>query len=120
MEFGTIDGIIAERPDAVIVAGDLFHAVRPTNSAILHAFREFTRLRKTDDDYDPTDRDRVYAYLRERQSQGEVPTGLLYIDADANDMHGELNTVEQALATYPFEKLCPGKEALEELMETYR
>jgi DNA repair exonuclease SbcCD nuclease subunit len=40
-----IDGIIAERPDAVIVAGDLFHAVRPTNSAILHAFREFTRLR---------------------------------------------------------------------------
>ena len=40
-----VDGIIAERPDAVIVAGDLFHAVRPTNSAILHAFREFTRLR---------------------------------------------------------------------------
>ncbi len=40
-----IDGIIVERPDAVIVAGDLFHAVRPTNSAILHAFREFARLR---------------------------------------------------------------------------
>lgn len=40
-----IDGVIAEHPDAVIVAGDLFHAVRPTNSAILHAFREFTRLR---------------------------------------------------------------------------
>ena len=81
---------------------------------------QVVRLRKTDDDYDPTDRDRVYAYLRERQSQGEVPTGLLYIDAAADDMHGELNTVEQALATYPFEKLCPGKEALEELMETYR
>jgi hypothetical protein len=29
----------------VLVAGDLFHAVRPTNSAILHAFREFSRLR---------------------------------------------------------------------------
>ena len=40
-----IDGVIAERPDVVIVAGDLFHAVRPTNSAILMAFRQFSRLR---------------------------------------------------------------------------
>ncbi|MGH7593703.1 MAG: metallophosphoesterase family protein [Gemmatimonadales bacterium] len=41
-----IDGVIAERPDVVVVAGDLFHAVRPTNSAILHAVREFGRLRR--------------------------------------------------------------------------
>ena len=41
-----IDGVIAERPDAVVVAGDLFHAVRPTNSAILHAVREFGRLHR--------------------------------------------------------------------------
>jgi hypothetical protein len=26
----------------------------------------------------------------------------------------------EPLATYPFEKLCPGKETLEELIETYR
>ena len=41
-----VDGVIAERPDAVVVAGDLFHAVRPTNSAILHAVREFGRLQR--------------------------------------------------------------------------
>ncbi len=41
-----IDGVIAERPDAVLVAGDLFHSVRPTNSAILHAVREFGRLHR--------------------------------------------------------------------------
>jgi exonuclease SbcD len=41
-----VDGVIAERPDIVVVAGDLFHAVRPTNSAILHAVREFTRLQR--------------------------------------------------------------------------
>ncbi|HEY4321094.1 MAG TPA: metallophosphoesterase [Gemmatimonadales bacterium] len=39
-----IDGVIAERPDIVVVAGDLFHAARPTNSAILQAVREFSRL----------------------------------------------------------------------------
>lgn len=40
-----IDGVIAARPDAVVIAGDLFHSVRPTNSAILFAFRQFQRLR---------------------------------------------------------------------------
>ena len=40
-----IDGVIAARPDAVVVAGDLFHSVRPTNQAIVFAFRQFQRLR---------------------------------------------------------------------------
>jgi hypothetical protein len=42
-----IDAVIAARPDAVLVAGDLFHAVRPTNAAIVFAFREFQRLRES-------------------------------------------------------------------------
>ena len=41
-----IDGVIAEKPNIVVVAGDLFHAVRPTNAAILHAVREFSRLQR--------------------------------------------------------------------------
>jgi DNA repair exonuclease SbcCD nuclease subunit len=40
-----IDQVIEARPGAVLIAGDLFHSVRPTNPAILFAFREFTRLR---------------------------------------------------------------------------
>ena len=40
-----IDGVIAAKPDAVVVAGDLFHSVRPTNYAIVFAFRQFQRLR---------------------------------------------------------------------------
>ncbi|MFN8651664.1 MAG: DNA repair exonuclease [Gemmatimonadales bacterium] len=41
-----IDQVIAERPDVVVVAGDIFHSVRPTNPAILFAFRQFQRLRE--------------------------------------------------------------------------
>jgi DNA repair exonuclease SbcCD nuclease subunit len=41
-----IDDVIACRPDVVLVAGDLFHAVRPTNAAIVFAFRQFQRLRE--------------------------------------------------------------------------
>ena len=39
-----IDRVIAIRPDVIVVAGDVFHSVRPTNQAILHAFIQFTRL----------------------------------------------------------------------------
>ena len=39
-----IDRVIALRPDVVVVAGDIFHSVRPTNQAILHAFLQFNRL----------------------------------------------------------------------------
>jgi hypothetical protein len=41
-----IDDVIACRPDAIIVAGDLFHSVRPPNAAIVFAFRQFQRLRE--------------------------------------------------------------------------
>jgi DNA repair protein SbcD/Mre11 len=41
-----VDGVIAARPDAVVVVGDLFHSVRPTNSAIVFAFKQFQRLRE--------------------------------------------------------------------------
>ena len=40
-----IDKVIALAPDLVLVGGDVFHTVRPTNPAILHAFRQFSRLR---------------------------------------------------------------------------
>jgi hypothetical protein len=39
-----IDRVIGLRPDLILVAGDVFHTVRPTNQAILHAFLQFARL----------------------------------------------------------------------------
>jgi DNA repair exonuclease SbcCD nuclease subunit len=41
-----IDAVIAQRPDAVLIAGDLFHSVRPTNRAIIEAFAGLRRLRQ--------------------------------------------------------------------------
>ncbi|MEO8450208.1 MAG: metallophosphoesterase, partial [Gemmatimonadota bacterium] len=40
-----VDGIIAARPNIVVIAGDMFQAVRPTNAAIVFAFRQLQRLR---------------------------------------------------------------------------
>ena len=41
-----VDDVIAARPDLVVVAGDLFHSVRPINAAILDSFNQFRRLRE--------------------------------------------------------------------------
>ena len=41
-----MDKVIELAPDIVLVGGDLFHTVRPTNPAILHAFAQFSRLRE--------------------------------------------------------------------------
>ncbi|MFN2571399.1 MAG: exonuclease SbcCD subunit D [Gemmatimonadales bacterium] len=40
-----VDDLLEQRPDAIVIAGDLFHSVRPTNAAILFCFRQLHRLR---------------------------------------------------------------------------
>jgi 2-oxoglutarate ferredoxin oxidoreductase subunit beta len=78
------------------------------------------RFRKVNEDYDPTNRDKAYAYVRQRQTKGEVVTGLLFIDKGARDMHAVNGTIERALVELPYEDLCPGSGALAELMEEFR
>jgi 2-oxoglutarate ferredoxin oxidoreductase subunit beta len=78
------------------------------------------RFRRVGEDYDPTDRDAAYAQIRRLQQHGEVATGLLYIDRDAPDMHAINATVDTPLVDLPFEDLCPGAKALEELQKEFR
>ena len=40
-----IEQVIARAPDVVVVGGDVFHTVRPSNPTILQAYRVFSRLR---------------------------------------------------------------------------
>ena len=78
------------------------------------------RLRKVAEEYDPTDRDKAYQYVRDRQLKGEVVTGILYMDKATPDMHELGETVAAPLAFLPHEELCPGSAALDELMERFR
>ncbi len=78
------------------------------------------RFRKVAKEYDPTDRKAVLSYLEEHQLSGEIPTGLLFIDEKAVEMHEELKTVETPMSELPFEQLCPGSAVLEKLMGAYR
>ncbi len=71
-------------------------------------------------DYDPTDRQKVYNYLQDQQGQGNVVTGLLYVDESAPDMHELANSTEVPLSQIPFEALCPGAATLAKLQEEFR
>jgi 2-oxoglutarate ferredoxin oxidoreductase subunit beta len=78
------------------------------------------RLRKVAADYDPTDRDAVYAYVRERQAAAEVATGLLYVSEDEPDMMEIEDAVDTPLVDLPYADLVPGNAALQELMQQHR
>ena len=40
-----VDDLLEQRPELIVIGGDLFHSVRPTNAAILFCFRQLQRLR---------------------------------------------------------------------------
>jgi 2-oxoglutarate ferredoxin oxidoreductase subunit beta len=80
----------------------------------------WVRLRKVAEDYDATDRDRAYAYIRARDIAGEVATGLLYISPDSHDLHDQAGTVATPLTQLPYDQLCPGSAELETLQQRFR
>ncbi|MDZ7778518.1 MAG: 2-oxoacid:ferredoxin oxidoreductase subunit beta [Gemmatimonadota bacterium] len=77
-------------------------------------------FRKVPEDYDPEDRDQVDRYIRARQAEGEIPTGLLYVDPDAPDHSETMELDDRALADVPWEELCPGSGRLEEVLAGFR
>lgn len=78
------------------------------------------RLRKLDVGYDLHDRVAAIANLHERQVAGEIVTGLLYVDPNAPDLHGYLQTAQVPFNQLTETELCPGQAALERLNASLR
>jgi 2-oxoglutarate ferredoxin oxidoreductase subunit beta len=78
------------------------------------------RLRKLAANYSPHDRVAAMTYLHERQAKGEVVTGLLYVDADADDLHGHFNTTSTPLNRLTAKDLNPGAAALAKINAALR
>jgi len=77
-------------------------------------------LRKVDADYDVHDRLAAMAFLQKHAAKGQVVTGLLYVDAEAEDLHSHLDTVAAPLNTLGEKELCPGTAALEKINASLR
>jgi 2-oxoglutarate ferredoxin oxidoreductase subunit beta len=102
----------AEEITAVSVPGGETHVTMHDGSVV--------RFKSVAEGYDPRNREKAMSFLMEHQKSGKVPTGLLYVDETAPEMHEIAGTVEQPLNQVPFEKLCPGGKALAELQEAFR
>ncbi len=78
------------------------------------------RLRKLEEDYDPTNRIVAIKRLMEAHENSEVLTGILFVDTKAPTFIDMLNVTEEPLATLPQSVVRPGREVLEQVMEELR
>ncbi|MEO7938528.1 MAG: 2-oxoacid:ferredoxin oxidoreductase subunit beta [Burkholderiaceae bacterium] len=78
------------------------------------------RLRKLHADYDPTDRLAAMNHVATHQALGEIVTGLLYVDRNAEDLHAAMRTSAAPLNSLDVDALCPGAAALERLNQSLR
>jgi 2-oxoglutarate ferredoxin oxidoreductase subunit beta len=59
-------------------------------------------------------------FLQERAAAGEVVTGLLYVDPEAEDLHDALGTTQTPLNALNTADLTPGSAALSDINASLR
>jgi 2-oxoglutarate/2-oxoacid ferredoxin oxidoreductase subunit beta len=72
-------------------------------------------LRKLNADYDPADRLAAMNFLQAHAAKGQIVTGLIFLDHEPEDLHGNLNTVQAPLNALGEKELCPGSAALDKI-----
>jgi 2-oxoglutarate ferredoxin oxidoreductase subunit beta len=77
-------------------------------------------LRKIEEEYDPTSRATSFKYLRDRHNEGEITTGLLYIDESRKEMHDLMGNIQAPLCQLPLDSLHPGSDELKKILNRYR
>src|ERR1700729_1101066 len=78
------------------------------------------RLRKLHEDYDPTDRIGAVTALMRAHQQGEVLTGVFYVDTAKPSFTDLLNLVDEPLATLPESRVRPSRQVLEQIMQRHQ
>ena len=77
-------------------------------------------LRKLDASHDFSDRATALTMLEGCRQTGEIPTGLLYLDRETEELHDTMNTTRRPLNELTEAELCPGSKALEAINASLR
>jgi len=77
-------------------------------------------LRKLAKDWDPLDRMSTITAIDAAKNKGEILTGLLYVQPEANDLHHIINSNDRPLNTLQQSQLCPGSLALDKINQGLR
>ena len=97
---------------AEIPVGDTKDVAFPDGSVL--------KFRGVGRDYDPTDKEKALKTIHESHGKQEILTGILYIDPSKPSLSETLGSTGEPLTNLPLEKLRPGREALDEIMESLR
>ena len=77
-------------------------------------------LRKLNSEYNIHDKLAAMSFLLHHAAEGQIVTGLLYVDSDPDDLHSHLATVETPLNSLSEKELCPGSTVLERFNASLR
>ena len=77
-------------------------------------------LRKLDANHDCRNRSAALATLERARVAGEIATGLIYIEDEANELHEVLGTTDRPLNELSERELCPGSKALDAINVSLR
>jgi 2-oxoglutarate ferredoxin oxidoreductase subunit beta len=78
------------------------------------------RLRKLHEDYDPTNSIGAVTALMQAHEQGEVLTGVFYVNTSKPSFTDMLNLVDAPLATLPESRVRPSRQVLDQIMQKHQ
>jgi len=76
------------------------------------------RLKKLEEDYDPTNRVTAVKRLMDSHEKGEALTGVFFVDTQKSSFTDLLNLSDEPLALLRQEQIRPGKDVLDKVMES--
>ena len=95
------------------------YAEGKSTSVVMHD-GSLVQLHKLSPHWDPTNRRSAMERVQQAKQDGEVLTGLLYLDPDSQELHDTLDTVDEPLNTLREDILIPSSEALDSINEAFR
>ncbi len=108
-----LDFITGREPIEIDYAEGAAQAVTLHDGSTIH-------LRKLDAEHDFSDRGQALTMLENCRNTGEIPTGLLYLDKDVEELHDTLGTTTRPLNQLTEAELCPGPKALAAINRSLR
>jgi len=78
------------------------------------------RLKKLENDYDPTSRWEAFKILEEAEKKNLMITGLIYVDPEVPSIYDRYNLVEEPLNRLSNGRLRPSRESMEEVNNKFQ
>ena len=105
---GTVDFVPMHKEITTDYEPGFSHEVTMHDGSSIHLY-------KMSEDLDPFDRTSALLSMEKSRSDGDILTGLIYMDKGSRDLHEVLETSRRPLNDLGAEDLCPGNQMLKNI-----